>query len=260
MTPLERLYERSGLPAFGIPAALAAAYGGDLGFAATRLYANLVSSLDGVVTVEAEEESGHLISGDSESDRFVMALLRACADAILIGAGTFRKAPGHRWRAEAMHPSPLFAELRRALGLDPDPLLVVISSSGELDLAQPALADALIATTRSGAARLAGGGARLAVFDDDPIPLGELMRRLHADGRRRVLSEGGPTLIARLIGERLLDELFVTSAPALFGRHAGDRRKSLVDGADVARTPLELMSVRRDGSHLFLRYAIGSTP
>jgi hypothetical protein len=94
MIPLDVLFEKSGLPSYDLPADLERLYGGGLGFEAPRLYANFVSSLDGVVALEGEKHSSQMISGQSEADRFVMGLLRACADAVLIGAGTLRAAPG----------------------------------------------------------------------------------------------------------------------------------------------------------------------
>src|SRR5581483_102368 len=172
MEALQRLFERAGLPAFGLPPRLAALYGGDLGFASPRVYANFVASVDGVAALPVRVESGALVSGGSEADRFVMALLRACADVVLIGASTFRKAPGHLWRAEAVWPDGAaeIAELRARLGLRPSPPLAVVSRSGELDVTQPALADALIVTTPAGAERLRAGGnlpqgARLIALD-----------------------------------------------------------------------------------------------
>ena len=57
-----------------------------------------------------------------------------------------------------------------------------------------------------------------------------------------------------------MDELFLTISPRLFGRKVNDARKSLVEGVDLAGQPLELLSVRRHDSHLFLRYARSRTP
>jgi len=268
---LQRLYERADLPAFGLPAALADAHGGDLGFTAPRLYANFVSSVDGVVAVAGGRESGQVISGGNLADRMMMGLLRACADAVLLGAGTLRRAGPHLWYPERIFPAagPLFAELRRRRGLRPRPLFVLVTASGEIDVAHPALRDAVVVTTAAGGARLHGrlpSGARLEVIADSatpaaaPLRLGPVLERLRADGHGVILTEGGPSLAGRLVAEGLLDELFLTTAPALFGRFEGDRRKGLLEGFELAGTPLELLSARRHGSFLFLRYAVARPP
>jgi len=252
---LERLFERPHLPGLGIPAELAEIYGGDLALATPRIYANFVGSVDGVVALPARGESGALISGGSRADRFVMGLLRACADAVLVGAGTFRVSPGHLWRAEAIFPdaAPLYARLRAELGLRPRPPLVLVTESGEIDAAHPALADAIVVTTAAGASRLAGAGARVVAMPS-PIGVRAVVDFMRAEGFGRILTEGGPSLIGGLAAEHLLDELFLTVAPRLFGRFGDDGRKSLVYGADLGGAGLDLLSARRDGSFLFLRY------
>ncbi len=262
MKPLERLFERAGLPVASLPPALAALYGGDFGVARPALYANFVSSIDGVVALATGAESGQLISGSSEPDRFVMGLLRAAADAVLVGAGTFRKVSRALWHADSIYPAAgdLFAELRRQLGLRPHPLLVVVSASGDINPRHPALEDALIVTTPAGEARLRGGlpaGARI-IAAEAPIQCRALLDRLRAEGLQSILTEGGPSLVGELFRDGLIDELFLTVAPRLFGRHEGDGRKSLVDGVDLAGAltglGLTLASVRRYESYLFLRY------
>jgi riboflavin biosynthesis pyrimidine reductase len=258
---LELLYERADLPRFDLPAALSTRYGGGLGFAAPCLYANFVSSLDGVVAVSSEGDSGPIISLHSQTDRFVMGLLRACAEAVIVGAGTFRKASGHLWHADTIYPpaAALYAETRRRLGLRPHPRLVLVTRSGTIDVAQPALDGALILTSRDAEARLRPqlpASAEMLALDSESLHLRELLPLLHQRGLRMLLTEGGPSLFAELVADRLLDELFLTSSPALFGRLPDDHRKSLADGLDIAGAELELLSVRRDGSHLFLRYRL----
>jgi hypothetical protein len=54
-----------------------------LGFPELRLYAGFVPSIDGIVALEQRESSGTVISGGSHADRFVMGLLRACAEAVV---------------------------------------------------------------------------------------------------------------------------------------------------------------------------------
>jgi len=258
---LELLFERPDLPTSGLPEALARAYAGELGVSGPRVFANFVASLDGVVALPGPAESGHVVSQDSAADRFVMGLLRACADAVVIGAGTFRRSPAHLWQAGSIYPpaAALFAEVRARLGLQPQPKLVVVSASGALDVARPALADAVIVTSVSGASKLRPvlpPEARLVVLDLQDLRLSEVLARLQSEGLPRLLTEGGPSLFARMVAEQLVDELFLTTSPALFGRLPNDQRKSLIDGLDVAGTQLDLLSARRHGSHLFLRYAL----
>jgi riboflavin biosynthesis pyrimidine reductase len=237
---METLFDtaRAGL---GLPAALAQAHGGDFWLPADCVVANFVESVDGVVAFpDAKAESGGIVSGGSEADRFLMGLLRACADAVLIGAGTLRAAPGDLWYPESIFPdaAPLYAQLRRQLGLPARPALYVVSGSGRVDPAHPAL--------REGGVVL--GGKR------EPA---EILAALRRDGRRRILCEGGPGLFAELAAARLVDELFLTLSPRLFGRWHGDARKALAEARDLAGMPLELLSLRRHGSHLFLRYRCG---
>jgi hypothetical protein len=94
--PLAVLYERAGRPTWGLPRVLADLYGGDLGFRPPCVYANFVASVDGVTALGPEyPSSGSAISLHDPADRFVMGLLRACADVVLIGAGTLRATCGH---------------------------------------------------------------------------------------------------------------------------------------------------------------------
>ena len=260
MTPLERLFEREGLPAFGLPADLEATYGGAFGLGHPSLYANFVASVDGVVALPVGGDSGHLVSGDDEPDRFIMGLLRAAADAVLIGAGTFRTAVGDLWHPETVYPAAAgsYAELRRRLGLRLHPVLVVVTASGHLDTTQPALRDSVILTTPQGEGRLQGNlpeGARVAVLGAQPFSGRAVLDHLHARGLNTILAEGGPTLVGALLAEGVVDELFLTSSPRLFGRYPGDGRKSLVEGVDLGGRPMQLASLRRHRSHLYLRFA-----
>ncbi len=63
-----------------------------------------------------------------------MGLLRACADMVLIGAGTLRATPGHRWIPAHVCPaaSEAYAALRRGLGYDGDPLLALATAHGDV--------------------------------------------------------------------------------------------------------------------------------
>jgi riboflavin biosynthesis pyrimidine reductase len=260
-SPLEPLFEAANLPELALPAALSSGYGGKLGFTPPCVIANFVASVDGIVELPGGAESGGVVSLNHENDRFVMGLLRACSDAVVIGAQTFRQTPNAYWYPESIYrpADELFVELRQRLGLLPRPKLVLVTGSGDIDVTLPAVAEALIVTTRAGAARLGSTlppTARLWAFDAPRLVMRDVIGRLHAEGARTVLSEGGPSLVAGLIAEKLLDELFLTVSPVLFGRFADDGRKALTNGLDLSRVTLELLSARRSGSHLLLRYRL----
>jgi riboflavin biosynthesis pyrimidine reductase len=73
-----------------------------------------------------------------------------------------------------------------------------------------------------------------------------------------ILVEGGPQLMGDFLAERYLDELFLTLAPQIAGRDGKVERPGFVAGKRFApECPLwgTLISVKRGGSHLFLRYA-----
>jgi riboflavin biosynthesis pyrimidine reductase len=258
---LTLLFERAGLPEMDLPRALVTAYGGGFGLRAPTLIANFVASLDGVVALPGAVESGHIVSGASQADHFVMGLLRACVDCVMVGAGTFRRAAQHRFDAEAIYPKGalLFATVRQKLGLAPQPQLVIVTRAGAIDATGPAIATALIVTTAAGAAALrprVPATTRIAALPSTELRLAEVVALLRAEGLSRVLSEGGPSLFAELLAERLVDELFMTSSPALFGRFVDDQRKSLAAGRDLAGVPLELQSLRLHGSYVFSRYKV----
>lgn len=235
------------------------------------LIGNLVSSLDGVVSLNSPgHRSGKDISGSNQPDRMVMGLLRAVADVVLVGAGTFRAAPGHLWTAPFIFP-PLAAsyqQLRQALGKTTPPLLVVVTASGKLDLSQPALSSgetpALIVTTPRAAQDLTAqtlpATVKVAPLDaTDGLGGRALVDALRADhSHALILVEGGPHLLGRLLADQVLDELFLTLSPQLVGRDKSTQRLSLVEGQALAPDQPRwgtLTSLKRSESHLFLRYA-----
>jgi riboflavin biosynthesis pyrimidine reductase len=79
-----------------------------------------------------------------------------------------------------------------------------------------------------------------------------VLERLRAEhGIRSVLSEGGPTLLSGLIGDAVLDELFLTVAPLV----AGPGEKPLLDGDALGEpAPFEITWELEHDGFLFLRY------
>jgi riboflavin biosynthesis pyrimidine reductase len=255
----------------GIGGGLARRYGGEL-FIPLRpdrptMIANFVETLDGVVSMDAGKSGGRDVSGSSPADRFVIGLLRALADVIVIGAGTLRTSDAGPRTAGAAFPAaaPEFAELRAALGLASNPSTLVVTRGGDVDGRHRAFADsnvpAVIAGPEEAVARLRSAdlpaGVRIERLSTHR-PIGAEIAALAARlGARLVLSEAGPHLAAELVSAGTVDELFLTASPQLAGRDGGSHRLSLLEG--VAFWPnnprwLRLRTVRRAGDHLFLRY------
>jgi riboflavin biosynthesis pyrimidine reductase len=259
------IFERPRLPSYPLPPRLRRLYGGDLGFPSRCLYGNMVTSLDGAAALGVPGvASAPLISARNAADRFLMGLLRACCDVLLLGARTLRTDSGHRWTPDYIYP-PLasdFARLRQTLGRDPEPRLAVVTASGNIDPVEPSLQAGALVLAPSG--RVGGLRRRLSagttVLDLGPAPveIAAVVAALRAEGHRVILTEGGPTLLGELIGAGMLDQLFLTLSPRLAGRKSGGpRRLALVEELSLLPETVlqaDLMSARREGSHLFLRY------
>lgn len=267
MDPLDLLYDAPGQPALALPDELRRLYGGPLGFAEPRLYANFVSTLDGVVAIPSLRQSNKLISAGSEADRLVMGLLRACAEAIVIGSGTFHGSPNGLWTAERAYPpaSAALTELRRRLNRPPVPELAVLTRSGSIDVAHPVLErGALILTTALGEEALRGRvpSASTVISLGDEVDPGRAVALLRERGHSLILTEGGPTVFGSFLAAGLVDELFLTLSPLLAGRaEHGDRLQLVEDAALLPdhRVSGRVLSVRKSEAHLFLRYELSTS-
>jgi riboflavin biosynthesis pyrimidine reductase len=262
---LELDFEAPGLPAFPLPEELAGPYGGTLGFEEQCVFSNFVQSVDGVTAIPSVPGSNKLIAGGSAADRFVMGLLRACSDAVVVGSGTLEASPRGAWSPRQAYPeaADAFTELRARIGRTGDPEVVVLTQSGRVDTAHPAFAAGAVAlTTGAGAQQLALPPEQI-VVGGDALNGSTILAALRARGHRLILSEGGPHAWGPLLAERLVDELFLTVSPLLTGRTSTDPRLSLVEQTDLLDCgPLEarLLGVRRGGDHLFLRYRLDTGP
>ncbi len=247
--------------------ALEEEYGAPLLVGAGRVAVNFVSTIDGVVSLGMDSDDSRAVGGGVAADRTLMAMLRAVAGVIVVGAGTLRATRNHQWTATSVAPSRArdLAILRAAAGRPdaPAPLLVV-SRTGDLPadaiaLARPAVPVHVVAA--EGAA-----GAAVTVHGGPPAEPGELRAEAilaaarDLGGGGPVLCEGGPHLFGTLLGDAVPVDLFLTLAPQLVGMSGGSAgRRSLVEGVALpafARRG-ELRSVRRAGDHLLLRYAVG---
>ena len=212
---------------------------------------NFVASVDGRATVDGQSRR---LSGQADRDLFYA--LRERVDAVLVGTNTLAAE-----RYKRMLPDPVRRRRRARLGRTPEPIAVAITRSGQLPLdiplfEQPGAEVIVFSPTAPVTARLAATVEHAPLLDL-PSALAAL-RRDH--GVATLLCEGGPTLFGALLEQQLVDELFLTLAPALVGGSEpaiiAEASGPAVDTKPLpeARTQLELAGVlERDGT-LFLRY------
>lgn len=182
------------------------------------LRANMISSADGAAALNGQ--SGGL---SGAADRRVFSVLRSLADVILVGAGTAR---AERYRpvrlAEAWPqlragraPTPPLAVITAGLNLDPD---------GPLLAAAPGLARTIVLTTEAAPADQVAAAARHAdvvVTGPQVVSPAAAIAALAERGHRRILAEGGPSVLGELAAGGVLDELCLTYSPVLAGGPAG---------------------------------------
>lgn len=208
---------------------------------------NLVVTLDGHATIGGR--SGPI---GSRVDMEALHLLRTQGDAVMIGAGTMRAE-----RYGRMLPGEDHRALRERLGLDPDPLAVIVTESMELPW------DAGLFTSGAGEVVLVTGSTASPPRTETPVhvlrhegrvdlgaALGELRERR---GVRAITSEGGPTLLASMVADHLLDELFLTVAPRIAGGGGPRPLEGELPGGPI---DAELVSLHGDGDELFTRWRL----
>lgn len=87
--------------------------------------------------------------------------------------------------------------------------------------------------------------------------LKKLVSRLKKKGYKHILVEGGPTVLGSFLKMGLIDEIFLTIAPKIFGSKPNST-KTLVEGVLLPsnKFKLKLISVKKIKDELFLRYRI----
>jgi riboflavin biosynthesis pyrimidine reductase len=263
-----------------LPQELREQYDGDLYLhpsAAARpiVIANFVSTLDGVVSYNIKNNSGgSTISGSDPADRFIMGLLRASADAVMVGAGTLRDVSAESlWTPEYAYPDAkhLYTEYRvNALHKPENPLLVIVSGSGQLELERAIFRTptmrTLVVTTSAGRDELRRRG--VATLDSVEVhalnsssgsiaPLAILQLLQSQFGVKTLLHEGGPTLFGQFLEADAVDELFLTVSPQIAGRERDITRPALVQGVQFVPDSapwFQMVSVKEQAAYLYLRY------
>ncbi len=213
---------------------------------------SVAMSVDGCI--DDATDTRLILSNDADLDR--VDEVRAGCDAILVGAGTIRRDnPALLVRSSARR------SRRIARGLPASPARVTVTGRGDLDPA------ARFFTAGEGARLIyvpgpAGPGIRdrlgglpgVSVIEaGDPLSLGAMLADLAGRGVRRLMVEGGGTVLAQFLAEGLADELDLVIAPVFVGDPAASR----IAGSRGAGNRMHLAEARLIGDVVLLRYLPG---
>ncbi len=246
------------------------------------IYSNFVQSLDGIVSLRGKHGTGGAIS-QSEDDRWLMDVLRANADAVLLGINTlleetYYMAGGRPGRGPVFRiKEPELLKVREKLGRGPQ-RNIFVTTSARIRLADYRVFDgdvveSYVITTRAGADLLRSQkhpNVTIIEAGDWPrIDLTLAINKLHREfGVKYLLCEGGPTLYGHMARAGLIDEKFVTVAPVEVG-HIAPAEQEMAEFDKTRMRPTTFagqgftkdtmsrwtwLSCRRVGDHEFNRY------
>lgn len=200
--------------------------------------AMMVTTLDGAAA-GPDGLSGSISSG---VDRDVFNAVRRFADAVLVGGGTFR-AEGY---------GPMTAKdddvrRREQAGQSPAPTLAIVSGSLSLDWDSPTFTESTqrpivftgpLADHPADSSTLARARSLVEVVaaPTDTVTPSFILDQLTQRGLRRVVCEGGPSLLEGMVAADLLDEADITLSPLFAGTAQTPRTNGLeaVRGFELA--------------------------
>lgn len=220
------------------------AYPGDAPF----VRANMVASVDGAAVLEGRVGA---LTGPVDQD--LLILLRSLSDVLLVGAATVR--------AEGYGPVRTRAKDRDHRGPRPlaHPRLAVISRRIDVDLTSSAFTEAperpIVVTTGMAPAERITAAEQVAdviVAGETDVDLGVVVDHLAGLGLPRILSEGGPQVLAALYAADLVDELCLAVAPVVAG---GGETSRIAAGPTLPEVrEADLTAAYEAEDFLFLRY------
>lgn len=222
-----------------------------------RILINFAASLDGKINPVPTRRQGLFVMSRGKEDWRRMRVLRATADAILIGAANLRvDDPGltldpeerSRRRAAGQSLPARIVITTAGAGIRPDAKLFDPTTGGPAYVVHTA-------TMPPERREALGKVAQLVELGESSVPAEALLRWMARDlGASRVLCEGGAVLVDHLFAARAVDELYLTIVPRILG---GALAPTLVAGPgfDPDQIPdARLASLERVGDELYLRY------
>jgi len=197
-------------------------------------------------------------------DRELLLQLRATADAVMAGARTTDSNPVNLGPG-----GPKYRRLRLARGLSEYNLRVIVSGSGTVDpnaeVFKRRFAPIIILTTERAPARRLAALRKLGevkICGRTQVDFPRALRWLSEHwGVKRLLCEGGGEINDAMLRAGVVDELYLTVCPRIFGGRTAPTICGGVGAGSLARaTQFELKSARRFGEEMFFVYRVLARP
>ncbi len=221
------------------------------------VFVNVATTVDGKLA----PENRRFVPFGSKRDLDLLYELRARSDAVLMGARTVDSAPGHYGPGPAK-----YRRLRIKRGLPEYNLRIVVSGRGTLspkaDIFRYRFAPIIVLTSARASVRnlrrLREVADDVEIFGDDALDFLAAFRWLQKKWHvEKILCEGGGELNTALFRQNLVDEIYVTICPLIFGGRAAP---TMADGVGVSRVEaaarLRIKTMERVGQELFLVYSV----
>lgn len=220
-------------------------------------YTNFVTTVDGKVQVNTPEQSSYWPIG-STRDYETLIQLRTYADVLVYGKSSALSFNHGNNLAKKE-----FQEARKQNGKDGNILYLIVCNTLSLgDLAVLKSPHSpytkLIMPENAYVDKKIEESVEVLRLGKTTVDLRLLSQWLHTQGYKHILVEGGPTLLGSFLAKDLLDDIFLTIAPKIFGTMPG-KTLTLVEGqlfSPEQIKKLQLLSLKQYENEVFLHYRI----
>lgn len=217
------------------------------------VFLNVATTADGKIA----PANRHFEPFSSPRDHDLLLKLRATADAVMSGARTVDSVPLN------LGPGPAkYRRLRVKNGLPEYNLRIVVSGAASIDpkaeIFKHQFSPIIILVTKRAPKkkidRLRKLGAAVAIFGETDLDFPKALRWLREKwGVKRLLCEGGGEINAALFRAGLVNEVYQTLCPVIFG---GRDAPTLADGKGIEHLSeavrLKMKSMKRHGNEIYL--------
>ncbi|MEO5803112.1 MAG: dihydrofolate reductase family protein [Verrucomicrobiota bacterium] len=217
------------------------------------VYLNVATTADGKIA----PANRHFEAFSTKRDHDLLLKLRSSADAVMTGARTVDATPINLGPGGKK-----FRQMRVKNGLSEYNLRVVVSGSASIDpnaeifkhKFSPVIILATERASQKRIERLRKLGAVVAIFGKNDLDFPKALRWLRQKwGVKRLLCEGGGEINAALFRASLVNEVYQTLCPVIFGGRAAP---TLADGEGIEKLSdavhLQIKSMKRHGDELYL--------